>query len=266
MTSVLKRQRGAAGTVETEQRQLEVDGSRLFYQEAGAGEAVVLLHGLSGSARWWQHNLAALTAQFRVLNVDLIGFGRSRGQRFVLRETARLLATLVDRLELAQAHLVGHSMGGYVAADVALHYPARVNRLVLVNAAAVPFHRTYVHDAWGLAQALRYVPFNFLPVLLSDALTSGPVTLVRALREIVAGDLSEDLGRITTPALVVWGEHDTVIPLAIGRRLHAALPNAQWAVIPGAGHNPMWDRPAAFNRVVVDFLTDGKLETTGAET
>jgi pimeloyl-ACP methyl ester carboxylesterase len=262
MADALKTRQGASGSVETVQRYVAVDGARLHFQEAGTGEPVLLLHGLSGSAGWWRHNLAALAAHFRVLSVDLIGFGRSRGQRFVLREAARRLAALLDRLGLAQASLVGHSMGGYIAADLALHHPDRVSRLVLVDAAAVPFHRTYVHDAWGLARALRYVPFNFLPVLFRDALNSGPVTLVRALREIVAGDLSEDLSAITTPALVVWGEHDTVIPLAIGRKLHAALPNAQWAVIPGAGHNPMWDRPAAFNQVVVDFLTDGILETS----
>ena len=255
MRAVTHRAGSPAKEHRARQQHFELDGARLFFHEVGTGAAVVLLHGLSGSARWWRHNVAALAAHFRVLSVDLIGFGQSRGQPFVLREAAHLLAALMDHLGLARAHCVGHSMGGYIAADLALHHPARVDRLVLVDAAAVPFHRTYVHDALGLARAWRYLPFNFLPVLLSDALASGPVTLVRALREIVAGDLSEDLGRITTPTLVVWGEHDTVIAPAIGRRLHAALPNARWVVIPGAGHNPMWDRPATFNTVVVDFLT-----------
>jgi pimeloyl-ACP methyl ester carboxylesterase len=238
----------------TEQHVAEVGGARLHYQVAGAGPAVVLLHGLSGSTRWWAHNHAVLAQDFRVYGIDLIGFGRSRGQRFVLHEAACGLVAWLDQLGLAQAHLVGHSMGGYIAADLAAHFPERVDRLVLVNAAAIPFHRTYLHDAWGLVRAVRYVPVSFLPVLLQDALLSGPRTLALALREIVAGDLRADLGRVQAPTLVVWGEHDTVIPMRIGRELHSRLPNAAWAVIEGAGHNPMWDRPQAFNRVVSDFL------------
>jgi pimeloyl-ACP methyl ester carboxylesterase len=244
-------------------RYFEYRSARLYYEVAGAGPPVVLLHGLSGSTRWWTHNVTPLAQSFCVYRVDLIGFGRSRGQRFGLHDAARLLVAWMDSLDLARAHLVGHSMVGYIATDLAVQVPERVDRLVLVDAAAVPFHRTYAHDALGLVRALRYLPFNFLPVLIGDAMLSGPLTLLQALREIVAGDLTDRLAQIQAPTLVVWGEHDTVIPVAVGRRLAELVPNAEWALIPGAGHNPMWDRPAAFNQLVLEFLSRGLTPPAG---
>ncbi len=239
----------------TEQAFVHVNSARLHYQVTGTGPPVVMLHGLSGSTRWWSRNVDALAQRFRVYRVDLVGFGRSRGQRFGLHTAAEILVAWLDQLAIERVHLVGHSMGGYVAADLAARFPERVDRLVLVDAAAIPFNRTYLHDALGLVRALRHVPFNFYPVLAADAWLSGPLTLVQALREIVAGDLSAELAGIHAPVLVVWGEHDTVIPPSIGERLAATLPNAQWALIRGAGHNPMWDQPAVFNQLVADFLS-----------
>ena len=239
-----------------ERHRLDVGGARVHFQTGGSGDPVVLVHGLSGSGRWWRRNVAALARQFRVFVVDLVGFGRSRGP-FVLAEAADVLAVWMGRLGLARAHVVGHSMGGYIAAALAVEAPERVGRLVLVDAAAFPLGWRPVRHAVRLVRAVRYMPPTFLPVLAADALRAGPRTLLRAAREVVDTDLGARCGQVRAPALVVWGEHDRVVPPAVGERLAACLPDGELAVIGGAGHNPMWDRPEAFNRVVLGFLTRG---------
>jgi pimeloyl-ACP methyl ester carboxylesterase len=240
-----------------ERRYLDVSGARVYYQVAGSGDAVVLIHGLSGSGRWWRRNAPALAARFRVFVIDLVGFGRSRGP-FKLAEGTDVLADWMTQVGLRRAHLVGHSMGGYLAADLAASAADRdldVDRLVLVDAAAFPLGWRPVRHATSLLRAVRYMDPSFLPVLATDALRAGPRTLLLAAREVTETDLEARCAEIGAPTLVVWGEHDRVVPPAVGERLTECLPDAELVVIEGAGHNPMWDRPAAFNEAVLGFLT-----------
>ena len=236
-----------------ERHRVSVGGAQVHYRVGGAGPAVVLVHGLSGSGRWWRRNASVLAERHRVFAVDLVGFGRSRGP-FSLARAAGVLGDWMGRVGLDRAHVVGHSMGGYVAAELAAGPDAPVDRLVLVDAAAFPLGWRPVRHAVGLARAVRYMHPTFLPVLVADAARAGPRTLFRAAREAVESDLDTRCAEVRAPALVVWGEHDRVVPLAVGRRLAACLPDARLVVIEGAGHNPMWDRPGPFNRVVLDFL------------
>lgn len=237
-----------------ERRHLDIGTARVHFQSGGSGEPLLLVHGLSGSGRWWQRNAPALARRFRVYIIDLIGFGRSRGT-FILEEAARVVVTWMDRLGITRAHVVGHSMGGFIAAELAAGAPGRVDRLVLVDAAAFPLGWRPVRHALGLARATRYMHPTFLPVLVADAFRAGPRTLWKAAREVVVTDLGARCGEVRAPTLVVWGEHDRVVPIEAGERLAACLPKGELVVVEGAGHNPMWDRPFAFNRVVVDFLT-----------
>jgi pimeloyl-ACP methyl ester carboxylesterase len=238
-----------------ERRCVALPAARICYQALGAGPPLVLVHGLSGSGRWWARNTAALAAHCRVYVVDLIGFGASRhGHRFVLREAADHLAAWMERLDLPRAHVVGHSMGGFIAVDLAARYPDRVDHLVLVDAAALRARHRYWRRALGLARGLARLPLGFVPVLVTDACRAGPVTILNAARDLLAGDLRAELARIHAPTLVVWGEHDSVVPHEVGEQLAAHLPNARFEVIPGAGHNPMWDRPSAFNAALLAFL------------
>ena len=249
---------GRVGTPRLEERSARLGSASIYYRVAGEGPPVVLVHGLSGSGRWWARNVPALAERFRVHVVDLIGFGRSRdGSAFVLSEAAGRLAEWMGRLGIARASIVGHSMGGLIAADLAADFPERVERLVLVDAAAFSPGPDYGQHAVGLLRWLRYAPLGFLPVLLADAWRAGPITLARAARELLATDLGPKLARVRAPTLIVWGEHDSVVPPAVGERLRAHLPGAELVVIPGAAHNPMWDRPEAFNRVVLEFLGEG---------
>jgi pimeloyl-ACP methyl ester carboxylesterase len=239
-----------------ERRRLQVAGKTIAYESAGAGPPLVLVHGLSGSTRWWRHNQRPFARRFRVHLVDLIGFGgsRGRGHRFVLGEAAAALAEWMALIGAPRASVVGHSMGGLIAADLAASFPEQVEQLVLVSAAAVPLGRRYVRHAGGLLGALRYTVPSFWPVLAGDAARAGPATLLRAISQLLAADISPRLAAIRAPSLIVWGEHDRLVPLALGRQLHGHLPQARFVVIPGAGHVPMWERPEAFNREVLGFL------------
>jgi pimeloyl-ACP methyl ester carboxylesterase len=225
------------------------------YDVAGDGPPLVLVHGLAGSSRWWRHNVPALSRQFRVHTVDLVGFGGSRGgPPFALAEAPAILGDWLRQLDLAPCALVGHSMGGLVAADLAATRPELVARLALVDAAALPVGRRYARHLWGLAGIARRARLSLLPVLLADSLRAGPRTLLGAIWQILSADISPRLGAIQAPTLVIWGEHDTLLPLAMGEQLRASIPRAELAVIRGAGHNPMWERPAAFNDALLAFL------------
>ena len=128
--------------------------------------------------------------------VDLLGFGRGRGQPFVLGEASGVLANWMDLLGLRRANLVGHSVGGYISLDLATHHPEQVERLVLVDALALAMGRTYLRHALNLLRALRYMPFNFLPVLAQDTWRAGPATMLRAIRAVLNADNRADLTRL----------------------------------------------------------------------
>ncbi len=251
--------------VKTVQQLAKVGPLTVHYEVAGKGPAVVLIHGLSGSGRWWEHNVPVLARHYRVYNVDLVGFGRSRGQRLVLREAGGWFTEWLQVVGIKEAHLVGHSMGGYIATEVAVRLPAVVRRLVLVDALVMPMGPGLVRHTLDLARAARYMRLSFLPVLVSDMLRAGPRTMWQATQEVLSADLSDRLGAVQAETMVVWGEKDTLLVPELGRRLTERLARAHFVCIEGAGHNPMWDRPQRFNELLLDFLAGDDSQYPGEE-
>lgn len=245
---------------------VDVGGRPFRYRVAGAGSPLILIHGLSGSSRWWARNVDAFARQFRVYLVDLPGFGDNRGRRrFALESAAAELVAWMDAVGIARASIVGHSMGGFVAADLAASFSDRVDRLVLADAAVRPYDRRFLQPVvGGLGTAWR-LPLGFLPVLVADAVRAGPRTLRLAMRALLNADLRARLDKIASPTLVIWGERDSLVPIAYGRRLAEALPDAGFAVIGQAGHNSMWDQPDAFNRVALAFLAGSRNDSALCE-
>ncbi len=238
-----------------EARRVQVGQATVAYRVVGAGDPVVLVHGLAGSTRWWGGNIGALATHHRVYLVDLVGFGESRGRRgFALAEATTILDRWLDHLGRDRVALVGHSMGGLIAAELAADVPDRVSRLVLVNAAALPLDKRQIRQPLNLAWTLRQTPPRYLPILVNDARRAGPWTLWRARRDLLAADIRPKLGRIQAPTLVIWGANDRLVPLSLGEQLQRSIPGAALAVIPETGHIPMWERPEVFNRLVGTFL------------
>lgn len=228
---------------------------------AGEGPPVILLHGLSGSSRWWKRNAPALSARHRVVAPDVIGFGRTRcpGRMPSIAELADVLAGWMEEAGIGRAHVVGHSMGGQLAVHLAARHPERVERLVLVDSAGIPrprplAPRALAQFALGLAPPRRWGDPVFLPVIAGDALVAGPRVILQAVGRILRDDVRPLLSRVEAPTLIVWGEHDRVIPLEHGEELRTEIPGARLLVLRDAAHNPMVDRPEAFNTAVLDFL------------
>lgn len=247
------------GGLRVEWRVVAVPPYRIYTVEAGRGTPVVLLHGLSGSSRWWRRNAPALAARHRVLIPDVIGFGRTRavGRIPSIAEVAAILREWSERLGLERFALVGHSMGGEIAIHLAARHPQHVERLALVAAAGLPRALTPAHllrFATELAPPRSWGDPRFLPVIVGDALYAGPRSIVRALGNILRDDVRPLLPAIAVPTLLVWGRHDALVPLADGQAMRAAIPAARLAVLAGAAHNPMVDEPDAFNELLLRFL------------
>jgi pimeloyl-ACP methyl ester carboxylesterase len=230
--------------------------------DAGDGPSVILLHGLAGSGRWWARNVPALARSFRVVALDLPGFGAThRDARFVLAQVPGQVLAAMDGLGIDRAHIVGHSMGGLVAGGLAADHPDRVDRLVLVDAGFVSLDPSVVGRVSGVVGAVRWTSPTIYPVVVRDAIRSGPVRLARTTLQLLEADWSARLPRIAAPTLIIWGEHDTICRPRIGREMAARIPGARLVVIPGAAHSPMWERTAAFDREILDFLIH-QTETT----
>ncbi len=227
---------------------------KLVYREYGSGPALVLIHGLSGSANWWQRNTSAFAEHFTVYVVDLVGYGSNRALRPLrIQSATQSIGEFIDQLPARKAHLVGHSMGGQIATHVAAEYPERIQRLVLVAASGL-VRSDLLRMMLRLPVAGRYGRLDFLPTLAYDALRAGPVNLLLSALDLLSNDVSQALDKILAPTLLIWGEQDKLVPLAVAEVVQQALKGSQLEIIPRAGHVPMWDQPEQFNRMVLDFL------------
>jgi pimeloyl-ACP methyl ester carboxylesterase len=235
---------------------IHIGDNTIYTEVVGKGSPVVLIHGLAGSTRWWSRNVKALARNHEVHTVDLVGFGRSAGGRFVLAEAAGIVAEWMRRRGLQHASVVGHSMGGHIAVDLAAAHPELVSRLVLVDA-ALNFSGAPTPKLSDVSKTLPYLPFAMmLPVILPDAARAGLPTLARATMQIARVDMRPVIEKVRARTLIVWGANDPCVPLSMGYELARMMPCETLAVIKHAGHIPQWEQPLAFNGVVSQFLAD----------
>lgn len=227
---------------------------RLVYEQCGTGPPLVLVHGLSGSGRWWRRNVPALRERFTVYVVELVGYGGNRSWRPVpIQATADALGAFIASLPAGCAHVVGHSMGGQIATHLAARYPERVDRLVLAAASGL-VRADLLRMALRLPGTSRYTRLDFMPTLALDALRAGPINLLLSTLDLLSNDVTEALAAIVAPTLLIWGAQDKLVPVAVGQVVQQAVPGARLEIIPRAGHVLMWDQPARFNQLVLDFL------------
>ncbi len=204
-----------------------------------------------------QRNNAALAAEHRVYLVDLPSFGAMRRLRrhFVLTEAASWLAAWMAAIGLRKAYLVGHSMGGYICLRLAAQRPEATRRLILVAPAGVPAGCHLLGHLVPLLLAARRAAPSFLPILTYDAIRTGPATLWRAARDLLAEDVREELRSIHVPTLLIWGEKDPLVPPSVGELLQREIARSQLLVLENAGHVPMFDRPQEFNAALLAFFS-----------
>jgi pimeloyl-ACP methyl ester carboxylesterase len=243
-----------------------------------AGPAVVLLHGLGSSSADWPEQQAVLEARHRVVAVDLPGHGASPlpAGPLTVEGMAGDVVALLERLGGEPAHVVGLSLGACVALRLALGAPGHVRSLTLVN----PFARLQLAGPGDLARlALRMVLLGTAPMstvaahvarrlfpwpeqraLYEAAVASLAATrraaYFAAMRALVRFDARGQVAAIRQPTLVVAGDRDTSVPLAVKVALAAAIPRARLLVVPASGHATPHDQPEAFNRALLDFLAE----------
>lgn len=222
----------------------------------GDGPPVVLLHGLDGSARWWHPTLATLAPHFRCYAPNFVRFDRWRERaRVPLARSSAFVAALLTALEIDRAHIVAHSMGGYSACRFAIERPAGVDRLVLIAPAVLPRQDRVLREVHRVVPFARAVAPDFLPVLFTDSLRTGPARWLRSARELrVAEPLP--LERIAAPTLLIWGDHDPLVPVALGPQVRDRIAGSRLIVLPGSGHVPMYEDPVACNEAIRRFLRD----------
>ena len=256
--------------------------ARLSYLEAGSGaRTVVLLHGWGAFKELWWSTLLALGPDIRAFAPDLPGHGGSPldGDSRMSQIAARV-ARFCDARGLQPITLVGHSMGGNIALELVLARPDLVNCLVLVDPAVqaqeMPFYtRSHLGGMYGwtalrtglmLARRLdvvgRRVPHVHRGGFVLPAIRRATYmarhdaeALHRLLAGLFANPIGQRLAEIKLPTLVITGEFDPLVPPALSQRIAEAIPGAQYAIVRGAGHNPMDERPREFERTLLAFLS-----------
>jgi pimeloyl-ACP methyl ester carboxylesterase len=220
---------------------------------------VLLVHGLGGSPRWWGRTTKALAQAHRVILPELPGFGFGLGlgsdrSPFRLAEAPDVLSGLMDRLGIASARLVGHSLGALACAGVAARAPGCVERLVLIAPPVRTAGAGLVGNALPVARTLLGLPLAAALTVATDIASRSPLALLRAAGELLVGEHAAELARVLVPTLLVWGSRDVLVPTAGASELAALMPRSELRVIPGAGHVPMLDRPDDLTRELRDFL------------
>jgi pimeloyl-ACP methyl ester carboxylesterase len=242
-----------------ELHELDVDGTASRCRVLGDGPPVVLVHGLSGSWRWWSGVAEKLAQRRRVYLLDLPPLRR----RFEPRQLATWLGRWLEAVDLRKVDLVGHSLGGLVAAELAAKRPELVARLALVAPAGIPCGRGLVSRSLPLLETLYDVRAQ-LPTVVGDAVRAGPLGLLRGAVFVSARDLRPALGGVRAPSLLVWGDRDRLVPTSIAEDWQRALPGSRLVLLP-CGHVPMWEAPAELAATLLAFLDEKSLDEAGDE-
>jgi len=235
---------------------VRVGGHAVRYEASGDGRPVVLVHGLGGSARWWRSTEAELGRDHRVIVPELPGFGYRRGGgRFALADAVPVLGGLLARLGHAQADLVGHSLGALACLAVAAAEPERVRRLVLIAPPVRTASPRMAGNVLPVVRTLLRLPPAGALTVLGDVATRSPAALLRTTGEILALDGDPGIGgEPPVRTMVMWGARDAIVPIGGAGWVARTLPRAELAIIAGAGHVPMLDRPAEVNAALRGFL------------
>jgi pimeloyl-ACP methyl ester carboxylesterase len=280
------------------QRWIVVDGSPVNVIELGpdreqaATQPLVFVHGLAGSWPNWLEQLPAFGAGHRVIALDLPGFGHSPmpPQEISISNYARILEQLLDQLGIDAAAVIGNSMGGFIGAELAIAFPQRVERLVLVSAAGLstynhrgsvvvlPTMRTLERSllaagAWtasksdtvarrarlrdaALGVVVRH-PSKLDPALAAEQIRgAGTPGFIQGFEAVLHYEIRDRLQEIACPTLIVWGDRDRLISVRDADVFAELIPNSRKVVFGDTGHMSQLERPEAFNALLEEFLSE----------
>jgi pimeloyl-ACP methyl ester carboxylesterase len=276
-------------------RGASVRGRYVRYVDVGTGRPVVLVHGQGGAWQWWLRVIPALACHTRVIALDLAGFGASEpvATGDVFEEQVATVIGVLDELRLARATIVGHSMGGLVSLKVACDHARRVDGLMLIDSgsntigparlraillgfrvfdwvfgfSAVPRaiarwrYLRAVFFALAVAQPrciTRSLANELVPRMAAPGFIAGMVAAGKAVAEATPE-------AVRSPALVLWGRGDRIVPLSSGRELAEAIPHARLVVLDDVAHCAMIEKPAETAALIVDFARNPRADRAATD-
>lgn len=254
---------------------MDIAGVAINVRQWGSGEPLFLVHGLGTNAGLWRHQIPVFARRFRVVAIDLRGFGRSAKpvgrEQYSIEIMARDVIGVCEALNLSDINFLGVSMGGFIGQQVALLAPQLCRRLVLGHSAsefAIP------EDVMAARlKALDEISMDdYAELVAKQALAQPPDPIVDEwLREMIADNerepykhvlagalagfnLTHEISRIEVPTLVISGSDDQVLPANGGRKIASLIPGARFELVEGVGHIGYSEKPDTFNQLVWDFL------------
>jgi len=257
---------------------IQVDGNRVHYRDEGEGPVVILLHGTASSLHTWDAWTQSLKKQYRVIRMDLPGFGLTgpdHNHRYEVSDDVTFLSQFLHTLNIERAHLAGSSLGGRIAWQYAMDFPEQVNSLTLMNALGYPQASwppaiqmgqwpimdtimQHVSPRFMYETGLKDVYFN--PDMVNDALVDRYYELSRfpgnlmSFIQRVKARLDEDghlIKQVAVPSLILWGEEDAFFPVENAHRFKADIAGSMLVTYANVGHLPMEEVP---QQSVNDFM------------
>jgi pimeloyl-ACP methyl ester carboxylesterase len=257
---------------------VNANGVDLWVEQEGAGDDVLFISGLADEGACWVDQVGGLSDRYRVTTFDNRGVGRSATPdgEFAIADFAGDVVALMDTLEIESAHVVGSSMGGAIAQELALAHPERVRSLVLNGTWCRGdrfLHEIFRNWMWSAekADSIRdfLVTVNlwcFSPRIWNEGVMDEWVAAAeaspyaqsvdafcRSTLALIAHDTADRVGGISAPTLITVGDLDLVLPPRFSQELAERIPNARLVVIPDVGHQPFQEVPADYNVLLADF-------------
>ncbi len=263
---------------------IAINGHKIAYYRSGQGPTLILLHGITTYSFIWRQLIPALSEQFDVLAIDLLGCGASdkpRGIDYSIKAQADLVKQLLEALKIDKVHLVAHDIGGGVGPIMSVDYPKLVQSLVLINSVAydywpvqpittmrIPFIRQLAMATldFGFFKAIvkrgifhkdKLTPELmdlFWKPLLSQEGRQGFLQLAKCINNKLLLDISEQLKKLTIPVLIIRGEADPYLTSDIAERLNLEIPHSRLERIPTGSHYLQEDEPEKLVSLIKDFI------------
>ncbi len=264
-----------------------VDGKKVHYVEAGNGPPIILIHGFLYHSVMWKQNINALAEKFKVYAIDLWGWGyseRLKENEYSFERYGKQIVGFMDALNIKKATLAGQSMGGGISVYVAAHHPDRVDRLILVDPAVIPYPMTTIGKIYQLpfiGEFMNAIPGDALmknnirtiwfydknkateeycqevlqPLSIKGS-SSGTMFILRhVLKEPYVEKEANLLAKMSIPILIIHGKEDKAVPLDRSKKLNDLWKGSKLVIFDKAGHSPHEEYPEKFNTLALEFLS-----------
>lgn len=228
-------------------------------------QAILFVHGAGGSHRHWRFQLSPLGEENLVMALDLPGHGLSQGKAMDdISGYSKFIEDFAERLLGTPFILAGHSMGGAIAMDFALHNPGRLAGLILVGTGSrlrvMPQLLETLKNGQVFTDLVRFAygpetSEELLALAIEEMGSVHPSVSYADFTACDKFDIDHNLDRLNVPSLVIAADRDVLTPVKYGKHLSDKIPGAKMAVIPGAGHMMMLERPGLFNNIVAEFVS-----------